>query len=306
MDERESKFEPTFYPKSKKQEMVQALSKAHMARQLPGEGNKGLREELTPNYPFSCKRIVVSDDYYPTLLRSNVQLETASISAVTGTGIKMSDGSHHDLDCLVLATGFNSTQFLSKMRVFGAEGYDLNKTWGDNGASAYLGITVPSLPNFGMLYGPNTNLAYNSLILQIEAQTLYLMRLISAVLGAKRQGNTLSVEVRTEVTERYNRALQSKLAGSTFADQRCSSWFKDEKGRIINNWAGSAVDYQKRVCELDWRDFEVRGTASQGVITQGVVKWQRTKEEGSLSHIQIAVIMVGFIALGTFGFWMRW
>ena len=305
MDERESKFEPSFYPKSSKHEFVKQLCQKHMLAQLPGETNASLRQALTPRYPFSCKRILVSDDYYPSLLRSNVDLETNGIDSVTDKGIKMVNGVHHDLDALILATGFHSTNFLSDIHMYGTNGHPLHSTWSKDGASAYLGITVPTLPNFGMLYGPNTNLAYNSLIIQIEAQSLYLTRLIGNVLSAKRSGKTLRIEPRADVTERYNRALQGKLSGSTFADSRCSSWFKDEKGRITNNWAGSAVEYQQRVQSLDWADYEVLGTATEDVLKQGVVKWNRRKEEGAWSTAEIGLMAVGLLALGVLGFYIR-
>ena len=305
MDERESKFEPSFYPKSAKQEFVKTLCQRHMLNQIPGEANASLRQALTPNYPFSCKRIIVSDDLYPTLLRQNVQLETRPIDSITPKGVRMADGTQHDLDVLICATGFHSTDFLSDIRVYGAHGASLNSTWSKAGASAYLGMTVPTLPNFGILYGPNTNLAYNSLIIQIEAQSLYLTRLISAVLSAKCKGQTLRVEPKTDVTEKYNRSLQGKLSGSTFADPRCSSWFKDEKGRITNNWAGSAVDYQQRVQYLDWNDYEVLGTAAEDVLRQGMVKWRRRKEEGAWTGFEITLLSLALILLGGSGLWLQ-
>ncbi|KAG8528165.1 uncharacterized protein KY384_007082 [Bacidia gigantensis] len=305
MDERESKFEPSFYPKSTKHEFVKQLCQKHMLNQLPGEANASLRQQLTPNYPFSCKRIIVSDDFYPTLLRQNVSLETSAIVNVTEKGIKLANGTHHDLDVLILATGFHSTNFLSDIRIYGSNGYPLHSTWSKAGASAYLGITVPNLPNFGMLYGPNTNIAYNSLIIQIEAQSLYLSRIVSNVLSAKRSGKTLRIEPRADVTDAYNRAIQSKLSGSTFADTRCNSWFKDEKGRITNNWAGSAVEYQQRVQRLDWSDYEVLGTATGDVLKKGVIKWSRRKEEGAWSAVELSTAAVGMLVLGILGLWFQ-
>ena len=291
MDERESKFEPGFYPKSAKHDFVKGMCQRHMLNQIPGENNASLRQSLTPDYPFSCKRVIVSDDYFPTLLRPNVHLETNAITTVTPTGIKTSDSVHHDLDLLILATGFHSTSFLSSINVKGTNGHALHSDWSRDGASAYLGITVPTLPNFGMLYGPNTNIAYNSLILQIEAQSLYVSHMIRAVLGAKRSGKNLRIEPRQDVTERYNRDLQAKVGQSTFADPRCSSWFKDEKGRIVNNWAGSAVDYQKMMTKIEWDNFEVLGTGAEDVLKKGDLTWARRKEEGAGRMMVEAVVM---------------
>ena len=306
MDTRESKFNASFNPDSTEHNHVTSLCKKHMNAQLPGPQNASLREALTPNYPFSCKRIIVSDDIYPTLARDNVQLETNPIAEITKTGVLTSSKTHHDLDCLILATGFKTTQFLYPIRVTGTGGIPLSQIW-SQGPSAYLGITVPTLPNFGMLYGPNTNLAYNSLILQIEAQSLYLNTLISAVLSAKRRGKTLRLEPKQAVTDAYNDDIQAKLAKSTFANPNCTSWFKDENGRITNNWAGSAVEYQKRVCWVDWHDYDILGTAADEVEAKGCTKWRRRREETLVSDRALVMGLVSALlgVLGGLGWWMR-
>ena len=239
------------------------------------------------------------------MLQEHVTLETNPIKEVDSAGIKLQNGAHHDLDVLICATGFDSTNFLSDIQIYGSNGIPLHDSWGRDGASAYLGMTVPSLPNFGILYGPGTNLAYNSLIIQIEAQSLYLCRLIGATLSAKRSGRSLRIEPKKSVAEQFNRDLQSKLSVSTFADTRCSSWFKDEKGRIINNWGGSAVEYQKRVESLDWSDYEVLGTASDAVLKQGIVRWNRRKEEGALSSVQLGALGSGLFLIAFLGLWVQ-
>lgn len=305
MDERESKFEPSFFPESSKHHHVKQLCHAHRLSQLPGEVNAELRAKVTPDYPFSCKRIIVSDDLYPTMRQEHVNLETRAIKSAGPSGLELHDGESHDLDVLVCATGYHSTEFLADIKVIGSDGSPLHSSWGKTGASAYLGMTVPSLPNFGILYGPGTNLAYNSLIIQIEAQSLYVSRLINAVLSAKRSGKTLRIEPKKDIADRFNRDLQSKLSVSTFADTRCSSWFKDEKGRIINNWGGSAVEYQKRVECLDWSDFDVLGTAAEDVMKQGILKWNRRKEEGALSKVQLGIMGSGLLSLTLLGIWLR-
>lgn len=268
-----------------------------MMNQLPGSWNAPLREKLTPHYPFSCKRILVSDDYYPTLNQGNVTLETESIKEVTPTGVCMEDGTMHDLDILILATGFRTTNFLYPMKINGADGHCLENAWA-KGASAYLGITVPGLPNFGMLYGPNTNLAYNSLILQIEAQSLYINTLVSAVLSAKRQGMTLHLQPKPEVVEAYNREVQSRLARSTFADPNCTSWFKDQHGRITNNWCGSAIQYQERTNFVDWADFEISGTAAEEYRNKAPTRWKRVVEETQVSDKMAILYGLGILGIG--------
>ncbi|KAL8715831.1 MAG: hypothetical protein Q9220_000498 [cf. Caloplaca sp. 1 TL-2023] len=296
MDFRESNFDAAVNPQSQKHEMVSCISKQHMLNQLPGCCNVSLREKLTPHYPFSCKRILVSDDYYPALAQSNVILDTQSIDQVTPNGVRMKNGTQHNLDLLILATGYRSTEFLFPMKVYGTQGYRLEDAWAE-GASAYLGMTVPGLPNFAMLYGPNTNLAYNSLILQIEAQSLYINALISAVLSSKRQGLTLQLEPKKETFKTYNEDLQSRLTKSTFADSRCTSWFKDSHGRITNNWWGSAIQYQKRTCFVDWSDFQISGTAAKEYERKAPTRWKRVVEERQVSDKMAALYGLGMVGM---------
>ncbi len=201
----------------------------------------------------------------------------------------MKSGSHHNFDLLILATGFKTTQFMYPIRIFGSDGVSLSDTWAASGASAYLGMTVSTLPNFGMLYGPNTNLAHNSLILQIEAQSLYINCLIGSVLASKRYGRILTLQPKPNVVEGYNREVQETLGESTFADPRCTSWFKDEKGRITTNWCGSAVDYQKRTNFVDWSDYDILDGDGYQIEKSGQTRWKRRVEETQVSDRTLAV-----------------
>lgn len=308
MDFREKVFDAAVDPYSTAHNHVSMVSRQHMHTQLPLSDRRSaqLREVLTPNYPFSCKRIIVSDDYYPTLLEPNVILATQPIERITPSGILMANGTHHDLDVLVLATGFRTTEFLHPIRIYNSSGQSLSSIWEKRGPSAYLGITIPSLPNFGMLYGPNTNLAYNSLILQLEAQSLYINHLISTILDAKRKHASLVLDVRQDVCNSYNAEVQQRLGNSTFADQRCTSWFKDAEGRITNNWCGSAIEYQKRVCAIDWSDYDISGSAAPDVARMGLVKWKRRVEETQISDRTLRLGAYAIAALVVVGSWTLW
>lgn len=116
-----------------------------------------LWDKLVPDYAPGCKRILLTDDYYPALARDNVDLETRGIARVTQSGIETVDGDAREFDLIVLATGFHTVEFLFPIQVFGAGGRSLAEIW-KSGARAYNGVTVEDLPNFAMLYGPNTNL----------------------------------------------------------------------------------------------------------------------------------------------------
>lgn len=119
-----------------------------------------LWDKLTPNYAPGCKRVIITDDYYPTLARENVLLETRGITGITNSGIKVDGEDEQEHDLIVLATGFRTVEFMHPIRIYGANGRPLEDIW-RNGATAFNGVTVEDLPNFGMFYGPNTNLGEN-------------------------------------------------------------------------------------------------------------------------------------------------
>lgn len=154
MDFRESFFDVVFDVKSPIHESMMIASKSHLESQLPGERYVRLREQLQPQYAMGCKRVIITDDYFPTFTRPNVTLEIGKIQEITPTGVKINDGRDYKFDILVLATGFNTTQFMYPIKIRGIDGKSIEDTW-VSGASAYLGMTVPTLPNFAMLYGKN-------------------------------------------------------------------------------------------------------------------------------------------------------
>ena len=301
MDFRESIYDAAVDPQSAKHSHVTSIARHHMLNQMPSCASTKMRAALTPNYPFSCKRIIVSDDFYPSLLQDNVTLETAPISNITPSGVQMTNGDHHDIDLIVLATGFRTLEFLYPIRIFGVGGQSLSDIW-NHGASAHLGMTVENLPNFGMLYGPNTNLAYNSEILQIESQSLYVNHLIRTVLDQKRHGQTLTLQPKSEVVARYNSEIQHRLSQSTFAHPSCTSWFKDEHGHIATNWCGSAIEYQKRTSFVDWNDYEVLGSGAIEVVDRGVERWSRRVEETQISD-RTLILCSAIAAIGCFAAW---
>ena len=221
-----------------------------------------LWEKLTPDYNPGCKRVIISDDYYPAIAHPKTTLETHKIRRVTETGIELEDGTHHDHDMIVLATGFRTVEFLFPIQVTGTRARSLADVW-SGGASALYGTTVPCLPNFGMFYGPNTNLGHNSIILMIEAQSRYLNTLVAAVLDARSRGARIGIMPRQDRTDAYNERIQEVLNNSSFADPKCGSWYKNTAGRITNNWSGTVVEYQKMLSTVDWDDFETAG--GQGV-----------------------------------------
>jgi cation diffusion facilitator CzcD-associated flavoprotein CzcO len=143
-----------------------------------------LQRVLVPDYPVGGKRILISDDYYPTLERDDVELVTSAIDRIREDAIVTRDGTVHPADVVILATGFESTAFLAPMVIEGLGGRSLSAEWKD-GARAYLGMTVAGFPNFFMMYGPNTNLGHNSIIFMIECQTRYIVDCVRQLFGRR-------------------------------------------------------------------------------------------------------------------------
>lgn len=260
-------------------------------------------EKLTPDYAPLCKRVIISDDYYPALARDNVRLENRKISKITSTGIEVEGGSHEEIDLLVCATGFQTLDFMHPIKINGRNGRALNEIWSD-GARAYNGVTVEDLPNFGMLYGPNTNLGHNSIILMIEAESRYINALVAPVLAARRQGKTLALRPKKQVLDAYNAEIQKTLSSSAFADPKCNSWYKNDKGVITNNWSGTVVDYQIRLSDLNWDDYEVEGTGKDILGGKRKTHIGRVQEETTFSDltltllgaVSVAAVAAGYLA----------
>jgi cation diffusion facilitator CzcD-associated flavoprotein CzcO len=222
-----------------------------------------LRKALVPDYPIGGKRILISDDYYQTLTRDNVQVVTTPIAHVGADAIVTTDGRSHPVDVIILATGFESTSFLVPMRIQGLDHRPLDEAWRD-GAEAYRGVTVAGFPNFFMLYGPNTNLGHNSIIFMIECQVRYVLSCIRAL----DERGLKYLDVRPEVMRAYNDRLLARLDGSVWA-RTGKSWYKQADGRITNNWSDTTIAYwwQTRRADLEHYHLATRNEA-EPVVTR--------------------------------------
>jgi cation diffusion facilitator CzcD-associated flavoprotein CzcO len=220
----------------------------HLRRQV---GDPSLRAKLVPDYPIGARRVLFNDDYYPALGRRNVRLVTDPVERIEATGVRTRDGELHEADVMVYATGFKATEFLATVQVTGLGGCALSEEW-RRGAHAYLGVTVSGFPNFFMLYGPNTNLGHNSILVMIEAQAGYI---VQAVLRMRAEG-ARRLDVRREVMDEYNLRLARDLEKSVWADAK-SSWYKLADGTITNNWPHGTIRYRRLLRTVDFADYEV-------------------------------------------------
>jgi cation diffusion facilitator CzcD-associated flavoprotein CzcO len=219
----------------------------HLRRQVR---DPALRATLVPDYPIGAKRVLFNDDYYPTLGRANVRLVTGGVARIEPEGVVTRDGELVPADVIVFATGFQATDFLAPMAIAGTGGRDLREEW-RGGAHAYLGVTVSGFPNLFMLYGPNTNLGHNSILVMIEAQVGYILDAIRQMdeRGLRR------LDVKRDVMEAYNRELQRDLATSVWAADK-QSWYKLADGTITNNWPHSTIRYRRLLRRADLAAYD--------------------------------------------------
>jgi cation diffusion facilitator CzcD-associated flavoprotein CzcO len=211
------------------------LALRHLAKQIP---DPALRERLTPAYRMGCKRVLLSDDYYPSLLRSNVELVTDPIAEFREHSIVDAAGVERPVDIAVLATGFRATEGLGPVRIFGRRGVELAGTWRD-GMKAYLGISVAGFPNLFTIIGPNTGLGHNSMVVMMEAQFRYVLD----ALRLMRRRDIAAVDVLPAVQARFNADLQARMARTVWATG-CSSWYQDDAGRNTALWPGFSYAYR--------------------------------------------------------------
>ncbi|NYI47367.1 cation diffusion facilitator CzcD-associated flavoprotein CzcO [Nocardioides aromaticivorans] len=214
-----------------------------------------LRAKLVPDYPLGCKRLLFSNDWYPTLAQPHVDVVTDGVADVEPDGIRTADGTLHELDVVILGTGFAATEFLAPMEITGRGGRRLAEAW-EGGARAHLGITVPDFPGFYVLYGPNTNLGGSSIIGMLEAQAGYVVR--AALETAARRAPLV---VRADRAAAYDEEMQRRLDSSVWSS--CTSWYREPGGRITTNWPGTVAEYQQRTSAFDPSDFETVAVAAR-------------------------------------------
>jgi cation diffusion facilitator CzcD-associated flavoprotein CzcO len=226
-----------------------AAPRAMWRRQLRAISDPELRARCIPDYVMGCKRVVFSNDWYPTLARPDVDLVTDPIERITPDGV-VTGGALRPADVIIYGTGFRSTEFLVPMSVTGAGGRGLDEAWRD-GAEAYLGITVTGFPNFFLLYGPNTNLGGNSIIYMLEGQIRY----VASALQALRDQRLAWLDVRPEVQAEFNAWVRAASRTSVW-ETGCHNWYTAD-GRNISNWPVHTFMYRYRVRRFELSDYTV-------------------------------------------------
>lgn len=208
-----------------------------------------LRAKLTPNYRAGCKRILISDDYFPSLQRPNVELVTTALAEIRTRSVVTNDGREIPADVIIYGTGFAATDGFAPVRVYGRAGIEIGAAWRD-GMEAYLGTSVAGYPNLFLIIGPNTGLGHTSMVIMMEAQYRYILD----ALAARDRAPNAPFEVKRDVQNAYNLDIQRRMRGTVWATG-CSSWYQDARGKNVSLWPGFTFAFRKRTARFDEENY---------------------------------------------------
>ena len=230
---------------------VERIALRHLHRQV---SDPALRAALTPGYRMGCKRVLLSNDFYPALTQPNVSLVTDGIAEIRDKSIVTRDGSEREVDTIIFGTGFHVTDFPIAQRIHDADGMSLAGHWSARPSpDAFRGTTTPGFPNLFVLTGPNTGLGHNSQVFMIEAQIRYVT---GAVTHARRRG-AVQVAVRPEAATAYERVLQEKMQHTVWVTGGCQSWYLNEAGRNVSLWPDFTWAFAWQTRRFDVSSYQV-------------------------------------------------
>ncbi|MEO9270288.1 NAD(P)/FAD-dependent oxidoreductase [Serratia ureilytica] len=224
---------PRYLDENKKQALL------HLSQQI---SDPVLREKLTPDYEIGCKRVLLSNDYYPTFLRNNVTLENTALESIEGDNVIAASGARFKLDVLILCTGFEAATPPYATLVHGSDGRSLAEHW-ESGMEANASTTVNGFPNLFIINGPNSGLGHNSIVYIIESQVEYILQALSWV----EQTNHGPLEPLISTQSSYSDSIQDSASGTVWLSQGCKSWYLDPRSRKLTLiWPGFAHEFRHR------------------------------------------------------------
>ena len=236
---------------------IERIVAQHLRRQVP---DPDLRRRLRPDYRLGCKRLLLSDDFYPALTQPNVTV-TGAAASVRPHAVVDAAGVSHAADVLALATGFHVHDLPIADRIRGCDGRTLAETWG-GAPTAHVGTTVAGFPNLFLMQGPNTGLGHSSVLLMMEAQMEHVAGAVAYLDGH----GAASVEPRPEAQAAFV-AEVDRMGRDTVWTAGCQSWYLDETGRNAALWPGSVGAFRRRVSPFDPADYRIRRTDGTPVAT---------------------------------------
>lgn len=229
--------------RAKRAEVATIAARRLLGRQIR---DPELRDKLTPNYELGCKRILLSNDYYPALGKENVELVTEPISRVTEHGIVTADGQERPAETILLGTGFDVTAHAAATCTVGRDGRSLAETWAQR-VAAYKGMTVHGFPNLFLMVGPNSGLGHSSIVFMIESQITYVL----GALDAMARRNLACIEVTHGAQEAWTAAIDRRSASTVWTGGGCRSYYLDAVGRNVTLWPGPSWTYRRHVRRFD-------------------------------------------------------
>lgn len=234
---------------------VERLARAHLRMAIKPPA---LREKLTPDYTLGCKRVLLSNDYYPALAQPNVEVLATGVREIRGNVVVADDGSERAVDTIILGTGFHVTEQPIAQRVHGTNGSTLAELWAGS-PQAYRGTTMHGFPNLFLVLGPNLAIGHNSAFIVIEAQISYAL----AALQAMREQGLARVEVREAVQQHYNTQVQQALVGTVWNTGGCSSYYIDANGRNSTGFPWSTLTMRRLLAQFDLESYQVQAAAGE-------------------------------------------
>jgi len=243
--QREAMFLPFRHPAVAR--IAERLARKHLHDQV---SDPALRAVLTPDYRIGCKRVLLSDDFYPAITQPNVEVLGGSLAAVHPHAIELADGTRRDVDTIIFGTGFRPTDPPIATRVFGRHGRSLADVW-TGSPRAYLGTTEAGFPNLFMLLGPNTGLGHSSVLLMIEAQLEHVLGVLDrlSTLGASAAEPTAAAQ------DRHVRWIDARLASTVWNRGGCASWYLDRTGRNSTLWPERVGRFRRMVSRVRPEDY---------------------------------------------------
>lgn len=229
-------------------EAREALALRYLRRQIPDDE---LRARVTPDYRMGCKRVLISNDYYPALRRENVHVITDDILRIERDAVVTRDGVRHPADVIVYGTGFRAQAGIGTARIVGEGGRTLEEAW-RGGMEAFLGVSVAGFPNFFTIVGPNSGLGHNSMVFMIESHVNYVMSALR-LLGGR---NVAAIDVRPAVQADFNEKLQRRMKRTVWSSG-CRSWYLDANGRNTTLWPGFTFDFRRRTYRIAPKRYRI-------------------------------------------------
>jgi cation diffusion facilitator CzcD-associated flavoprotein CzcO len=255
-------FESRVYPFTKRPGLLKVgeqIAKRHLAKQIPDDPE--LRRKLTPGYRLGCKRVLMSNTYYRALAQPNADVVTDAITEIGPDFVRTADGTRHEVDTIILGTGFYVADMPFTAWVRGKDGRSMAEVF-DGSPQAYLGTTVAGFPNLFLLTGPNTGLGHNSIVYMLESQFTYVLD----ALRHMRERGAGVLEVRAEAQRAFNEKLQRAMKGTVWTTGGCASWYIDRNGLNTTLWPGWTWDFRRRTRRFDPAPYVLAPTAGGGVV----------------------------------------